>query len=111
MGLGSLKIIIFSLIERYSISFNIPGAAAMVFAGTGIYYLIGTFGLLEPIGLLFSFPTLREFGVYPPIPQTSGFREMFGGSLVYLLIALPFALMVWTGSINVKEAGRLAGDE
>ncbi len=111
VGLIALVIIIFTLISGFPFPFRIPGAAAAVLVGTAVYYIFGLTGVLDGIGLTFSMPGLGGFGFYPPLPQLSGVQAMFGGSLDYLAVAVPFAILVITGSINVMEAARLAGDD
>lgn len=111
VGLVSLVVLLFTLIGLHKFPFNIPGALATVLVGTLLFYFMGATGILGKMGAEFGFPGLDGFGFHIPTPETGGFREMFSGSLNFLPITAPFAILVFTGSVNVTEAARLVGDK
>lgn len=111
VGLVSLVILIFTLIALHKFPFNLPGAAATVLVGTLLFYFLGLTGVLGRLGTEFGLPGLEGFGFHFPSPEGGGFKEMFAGSLNYLPITAPFAILVFTGSVNVTEAARLVGDK
>jgi AGZA family xanthine/uracil permease-like MFS transporter len=111
VGLVSLVIILFTLVARHKFPFDIPGAAAAVIVGTSLYYLLGAGGIVELLGGKFGPPSLDGFGLNIPLPAVGGFEAVFGGAISYLPITAPFAIIVFTASVNVTEAARLAGDD
>lgn len=111
VGLVSLVILIFTLIALHKFPFNIPGAAATVLVGTILFYFLGLTGILGRIGTEFALPGFDGLGFNLPVISSGGFKEMFAGSLIYLPITAPFAILVFTGSVNVTEAARLVGDK
>ena len=67
--------------------------------------------MLASIGVEFGLPGLDGFGLNFPVPEVAGLREIFGDCINYLPITAPFAILVFTASVNVTEAARLAGDD
>ncbi|MBN2242604.1 MAG: MFS transporter [Acidobacteria bacterium] len=104
-GIASLGIILYAIIARRRLPFNVPGAFLAVAFGCFVYYFMGGFGFLgtqsplSPIELhsAFPFPTL-------------GFIHGLGKAVSYLPIAFPFALITILGGINNTESARVAGD-
>ncbi|MCZ6674747.1 MAG: hypothetical protein O7C75_17600, partial [Verrucomicrobia bacterium] len=111
VGLVSLVILLFTLVALHKFPFNIPGAAATVIVGTLLYYTLGASGILGRVGVNFGLPGLDGFGLHFPLPEMGGLGEFFGASINYLPITAPFAILVFTGSVNVTEAARLTGDK
>jgi AGZA family xanthine/uracil permease-like MFS transporter len=106
VGLVSLGIILLTLVGRVRLPRGIPGAFAAVLVGTVLYYGLKALGLAHGAdpggahGLLFA----------PPVP-TLGFLEAFAHAGPYLPIALPFALVVLVGAVDVTESAAAAGDD
>ncbi len=107
VGFVSLGIILLTLIARVRFPLRIPGALAAVLVGTVLYYLLQWTGLsaMEPaplpeLHLSFSFP-------WP----TLGFLEGLPTALRYLPVAVPFAIAIVVGGIDVTESAAAAGDE
>ncbi len=107
VGFVSLGIILMTLIGRIRFPFRMPGALAAVLVGTVLYYLLQWTGLsatqttpLPELHLSFSFP-------WP----TLGFLEGLPTALRYLPVAVPFAIAIVVGGIDVTESAAAAGDE
>ena len=105
VGLMSLGVVLLTLVGRVRLPLGIPGAFAAVFAGTVLYYILKSMGLVEGVhgggahALLFA----------PPMLST-GFLEGMVQVGPYLPIALPFAVMVIVGAVDVTESAAASGD-
>ncbi|MHB8483696.1 MAG: MFS transporter [Nitrospiria bacterium] len=106
VGFISLTIILITIVGKIRLPYHIPGAFAGVLAGSILYYflILTGFSVQETAthenfwSLAFPFPSLNFLG---GLPQ----------SLPYLPLALPFALMVLIGGIDVTESAAAGGDE
>jgi AGZA family xanthine/uracil permease-like MFS transporter len=107
-GFLSLGIILVCLIGRYRFPGRVPAAFAAVVVGLGVYYALQALGLGAPAGALLSAPS--EWHVAVPWP-TLGFLEGLASLPTYLPLALPFALVVIVGGIDVTESAAASGDE
>jgi AGZA family xanthine/uracil permease-like MFS transporter len=99
VGMVALGLVLYTLVARLRLPWNLPGAAAAVLAGTALYYMLGAAG-----------PSLGEWGFAAPLP-TLGFIGGLRRALDFLPIAIPFGLLTIVGGINVSESARVAGDE
>lgn len=108
VGFVSLAIILLCLIGRIRFPGNLPGALAGTLFGITIYYILDFWGLLnkEAAGLN------PAYGLHLSLPLP-GLEFLGGLALVvdYLPIAVPFALAVTIGGIDVSESASAAGDE
>jgi AGZA family xanthine/uracil permease-like MFS transporter len=107
VGFVSLGIVLMTLIAKIRFPFRMPGALAAVLIGTALYYLLHLTGI-SVIGED-HLPRLH-MGVHFPLP-TLGFLGGFPEALKYLPIAVPFALAIVVGGIDVTESAAAAGDE
>ena len=107
VGLISLGIVLLTLVGKVRLPMGIPGAFAAVAAGTVLFYLLKAAGWI-PDGahgggggheLLFALPL-----------PTLGFLDGLSQMGPYLPIALPFALAVLVGAVDVTESATAAGD-
>lgn len=108
VGFLSLIIILTGIVGKVSFPFRIPAAFAAVLLGVAVYYLAALAGLekeapsisgsLQQMSFAFPLPTLDFIGGLPHV-------------LTYLPIALPFAIVVIIGGIDVTESAAAAGDE
>lgn len=106
VGMVALGIILYTLIARIKLPFNIPGVFTAVVFGTALYYILGPFGV---VGAKYVVPaTELHFGF--PVP-TLGFIKGLTEALSYLPIAIPFGILTVIGGINVTESARVAGDD
>jgi AGZA family xanthine/uracil permease-like MFS transporter len=106
VGLVSLAVVLVTLVGRVRLPLGIPGAFAAVVVGTVLFHGLRAFGLDHGAGaataghgLLFA----------PPLP-TLGFLAGFAQVGPYLPIAIPFALVVLVGAVDVTESAAAAGD-
>ncbi|MDH4230198.1 MAG: MFS transporter [Nitrospirota bacterium] len=106
VGIVSLGIVLFTLVGRIRLPKGFPGALAAVLVGTGMFYLLKALGLAHAAGgtggsheLLFALPL-----------PTLGFVEGMSYVGPYLPIAIPFALMVLVGAVDVTESATAGGD-
>ncbi|HNL09196.1 MAG TPA: hypothetical protein PKM44_01700, partial [Turneriella sp.] len=103
VGMVALGIIIYALVAKIKLPFNLPSVFVSVIGGTIVYYALVMSGLIHApkidlkFVVAFPVPTLEFLG---------GFKE----ALVYLPIAIPFALLTVIGGINVTASARIAGD-
>jgi AGZA family xanthine/uracil permease-like MFS transporter len=99
----ALGIIIYALVAKIRLPFNLPSVFLSVIGGAVVYYILVAMKVVHgpeiapKFVLAFPIPTLEFMG---------GFKE----ALVYLPIAIPFALLTVIGGINVTASARLAGD-
>jgi adenine/guanine/hypoxanthine permease len=106
VGLVALGLLLYNLVAKIRLPYNLPGVLIAVLAGTVLYHLLGPAGLL---GTVYKPPAAElHFGF--PIP-TLGFIDGFVAALQYLPIAAPFAILTVVGGINVTESARVAGDD
>ena len=105
VGLVSLAIILAVFIGKIRLPGNVPAALAAVAVGTGLYYALLAAGLIAP-------PTHHmSDGLFIAMPlPTLNFLEGLPHLLPYLALALPFALAVVVGGIDVCESAAVAGD-
>lgn len=107
VGMISLGVILYALVARLRVPFNIPGVLASVAAGAAAYYALGAFGLLQrPLVV-----TSLSFPVGLPVPTLGFIAGMPEAFTNYLPMAIPFAILTVVGGINVTESARLAGDD
>ncbi len=106
VGLVSLGLILYNLVARIRLPYNIPGVFAAVFLGTALYYPLASYGL---VGQGIIWPTL-DLTMGLPLP-TLGFVHGLRDGLNYLPIAIPFAILTVVGGINVTESARVGGDD
>jgi AGZA family xanthine/uracil permease-like MFS transporter len=106
VGLFSLAIILAAFIGKIRLPGNAPAALVAVTLGTALYYGLRTMGLTPPSdhhaaeGLLVALPL-------PSLEFLTGLPY----ALPYLALALPFALAVVVGGIDVCESAAVAGDD
>ena len=106
VGMVSLGLILYSLVAKVRLPWNIPGVLAAIALGTAAYHLLGPAGL---VGSSYAAPTAElHFGF--PMP-TLDFVKGFAPALQYLPLSIPFALLTVVGGINVTESARVAGDD
>jgi len=108
VGLVSFGIILMTLIAKVRFPFKLPGALAAVLFGTIIFYLLYLAGVVpaEKLHLTDSV----SFNLSFPWP-TLGFLEGLPYVLQYLPVAIPFAIAIIVGSVDVTESAAIAGDE
>ncbi len=107
VGLVALGVVLLTLVGRVKLPANFPGAFAAVLVGTGLFYLLRATGLIANAGHVAASHALR-FAL--PLP-TLGFIEGLSGMGPYLPIALPFALAVLVGAVDVTESAAAVGDD
>lgn len=108
VGFVSFGIILMTLIAKVRFPFKIPGALAAVGFGTIIFYLLYLAGIIPADKLHLSDSAQMVFSF--PFP-TLGFLEGFSYALQYLPVAIPFAIAVIVGGVDVTESAAVAGDE
>lgn len=107
-GFLSLGIILVCLIGRYRFPGGVPAALAAVVSGVAVYYALQAMGFNAPAGALLAAPS--EWRVAVPWPGL-GFLQGLPFLPTYLPLALPFALAVIVGGIDVTESAAASGDE
>ncbi len=106
VGMISLGLVLYSLVAKIRLPWNVPGVLAAIAFGTAIYHLLGPTGL---VGSTYA-PPSAELHLGLPLP-TLDFIKGLKAALPYLPISIPFALLTVVGGINVTESARVAGDE
>ena len=107
VGLFSLIVILTCIIGKVPFPFRLPAAFAAVLMGSILYYAMALFGFATLPPFSQHLETLRPA---LPIP-TFAFIEGLPYILSYLPLAVPFALVVIIGGIDVTESAAAAGDE
>ncbi len=104
----SLGVILVCLIGRYRFPGGIPAAFAAVLVGVGVYYALKAIGVdTHPSGLHGADSSWRMTMPWPSL----GFLEGLSWLPTYLPLALPFALAVVIGGVDVTESAAASGDE
>jgi len=96
VGLVSLGLILYTLVAQIRLPFNIPGVLAAVAFGTALYYPLAAYGL---VGGEIVWPKM-ELTMGLPVPNL-GFVHGLRDGLIFLPIAIPFAILTVVGGINV----------
>jgi AGZA family xanthine/uracil permease-like MFS transporter len=107
VGMMALGIIIYTLVAKIRLPFNLPQVLASVVLGAVLYYGLGAFGLLVH-GVTTPTP---NFPVGLPLPSLGFLKGMPIAVHDYIPLALPFAILTVIGGINVTESARIAGDD
>lgn len=108
VGLISLGVVLAALIARLRLPFRLPGALAGILCGTAAWYVLGSLGLL-PANHAF-LPHFPELRLALPLPTFEFFHGM-SRALVFLPLALPFAIATVIGGVDVTESAAAAGDD
>jgi len=103
VGMIAFGIILYALVARVKLPYNMPSVFLSVLVGAVLYYALLAAKLVPAHTIDFS---LR---FAPPIP-TLDFIAGLKTALDYLPIAIPFGLLTVIGGINVTASARLAGD-
>jgi AGZA family xanthine/uracil permease-like MFS transporter len=106
VGLVSLGVVLVTLVGRVRLPMGVPGAFAAVALGTVVFYGLKALGLTS-----MAHAAVATHGLFfaPPLP-TLGFLEGLAHVGPYLPIALPFAVVVLVGAVDVTESASAAGD-
>ncbi len=104
----SLGIILVCLIGRYRFPGRLPAAFAAVLIGSAVYYALKALGVETPHGALLT--GQNAWRVSLPWPGF-GFLDGLAWLPTYLPLALPFALAVVIGGVDVTESASASGDE
>ena len=107
VGLIALAVMIYALIAGAKVPGALPGAVAAILLGTIVYYGMGAVGLMEG----FAWPEIAGMAFYAPIPSFGGPEVLFGRSLFYMAIIVPFALLITASTINLTAGANLLGDD
>lgn len=110
IGMTSLAVILTTLVARIRFPLRIPGAAAALLVGCGMYYAMRAAGWapemespgFEPRDALFPSEWLEAFAF--------GWWSAMGDALAYLPVVLPFALATVVGGIDCTESAAAVGD-
>lgn len=106
VGFLALGLILYGLVAGIRLPGKVPGVAAAVVVGAGLYYALGPLGIVP-----YEAPTgLGELHWGLPIPSL-GFVYGLKEAINYLPIAFPFAILTIVGGINVTESARVGGDD
>ncbi|MFI5304159.1 MAG: MFS transporter [Nitrospiria bacterium] len=106
VGFLSLTIILTTIVAKTRFAFNLPGAFAAVLTGTGLYYLLVLYGYYPETASSYG----NFWSISIPFP-TAGFVEGIPSAISYIPLAVPFALMVLIGGIDVTESASASGDD
>lgn len=108
VGLISLGLVFFTLVAGYQLPNKFPGAAAAVIIGSALFYLFAALDIFGAKDHL-----IKELSIHISYPKMylESFSQVFGFSLDYLAIAIPFGFLTIIGGINVTEGARLTGDD
>ena len=107
VGMMALGVIIYTLVAKIRLPFNLPQVLASVVLGAALYYGLGAFGLLVH-GVTTPTP---NFPAGLPLPSFGFLKGMPIAVHDYIPLALPFAILTVIGGINVTESARIAGDD
>ncbi len=108
VGFVSFGIVLMTLVARVRFPLKLPGAFAAVVIGTAVFYLM-YFGGAVPADKLHLSQSFAV-GLSLPVP-TLGFIEGLKFAWEYLPVAIPFAVAIIVGSVDVTESAAVTGDE
>jgi AGZA family xanthine/uracil permease-like MFS transporter len=108
VGFLSLGIILVCIIGKIRFPGNLPGAAAGVLFGSAVFYLLYFLGLSQDAVKILAQSHTLQFAL--PVP-TFLFMEGLTQVLPYLPLAIPFAIVVMVGGIDVTESAAATGDD
>jgi adenine/guanine/hypoxanthine permease len=107
VGFAGLGIVLYALVARGRMPFNLPGVLVAFVIGLLLYEVLGPLGWLghgyHPMAAWqwrFALP-------WPTLQWTHGLPLV----VPYLPLILPFGLLMVVGGINVTESARAAGDD
>lgn len=107
VGLVGLGVVLYSVVAKGRMPWNIPGVLAAFLVALALYYSLGPLGLAGPG---YRPPSVPELRLALPVP-TLGFIHGLRATIPYLPLILPFGLLMVVGGINVAESARAAGDD
>lgn len=107
VGLIALAVMIYALIAGFKVPGALPGAVAAILLGTLVFYGMGALGLMDG----FAWPEPQGLAFYLPIPSLGGLDQLFGRSLFYMAIIVPFALLIAVSTINLTAGANILGDK
>lgn len=103
VGMIAFGIILYALVARVKLPYNVPSVFLSVVVGALLYYALLAAKLVPAHNVDLS---LRFAPPIPTLEFLSGLKIAFD----YLPIAIPFGLLTVIGGINVTASARLAGD-
>lgn len=103
VGMLAFGIILYALVAKVKLPFNIPSVFLSVVAGSAIYYLLVAMHKVPAHHMNLK---LHVAAPIPTLEFVKGLKVAFD----YLPIAIPFGLLTVIGGINVTASARLAGD-
>jgi AGZA family xanthine/uracil permease-like MFS transporter len=107
VGMATLGVILYGVVARGALPWQIPGVFAALVVGLLLYYTLGPLGLAGP-GYHAPGPLVWQ----PALPLPSlGFLDGLPATVPYLPLFLPFGLLMVIGGINNAESARAAGDD
>jgi len=104
VGFMALGVVLLTMFAHVRLPFNFPGIPAAIIVGTGVYYVLIPFGLSGGIPDLSSNLTFLL-----PLPNFSFFIVMHYMS-TYIAIVIPFAILVFFGTLSVTESATSLGE-
>jgi AGZA family xanthine/uracil permease-like MFS transporter len=104
----SFGVILVCLIGRHRFPGGLPAALAAVLVGVAVYYALTAMGVTTPHGALQNGQS--QWRVTVPWPSLA-FLDGLPWLPTYLPLALPFALAVAIGGVDVTESASASGDE
>lgn len=107
VGILSLVIMIFALTGGHGLPFKLPGAVVAIVFGTGVYYILA----FADVGGGYVIPEVGELTPAFPMLSFAGLDQIFDGSLNYLAVGGPLALLVAASAVNVATGAKLLGDD
>lgn len=107
VGLISLGVMVYALIGGHKLPGRLPGAVVAIILGTLAYYGLGSAGLIDN----FAWPQPAGLAIAVPMPSLGGIEELFGDTIFYMAVILPFALLVTASTVNLTAGAKLVGDD
>ena len=108
-GFLSLSIILVAVIGGRALPFRLPGAFGAVAVGMIAYYVLIAAGVQDGKGWS-DIVAAASFRLAWPVP-TLAFLDGLKHALIYMPVALPWAVMTVVGGIDCTESAAAAGDE
>jgi len=108
VGFLSLIVILTCIIGKMAFPFRLPAAFAGVLMGVVVYYFLSLFGFWgTTLSISHHFSAIQWVFPFPTLGFLEGFPQIFS----YIPLAIPFALVVLVGGIDVTESAGASGDE
>lgn len=107
VGMITLVIMLYGITAHRRLPFGLPGAAAGVIVGSGLFFIMAATGIFEG----YVMPSVPPVTPVLPVPTFLGFTEIFGMASQYIGVVAPLGILAAVFGMNVVAGAQTLGDE